>query len=185
VAATPRDDPPRDDLILLPDAGPLITLAYADALDLLLKPGWRVTIVDMVFHELTRQPSPTRQKLRDWVQQRAITLLPTQVFAQHLLAPPGAPRSKAHLGEFAMQEAMNQMVMNQMALAQPGQTGVFLFEDHRIARASFLLPPQCRKVSTRAFLIFLQERGWIASAAAIERQAVLAGRAFSALRFPH
>ena len=169
---------------MLPYAGPLITLAYADALDLLLKPGWRVTIVDMVFHELTRQPSPTRQKLRDWVQQRAITLLPTQVFAQHLLAPPGAPRSKAHLGEFAMQEAMNQMVMNQMALAQPGQTGVFLFEDHRIARASFLLPPQCRKVSTRAFLIFLQERGWIASAAAIERQAVLAGRAFSALRFP-
>jgi hypothetical protein len=78
-----------------------------------------------------------------------------------------------------MQEAMNQM-----ALAQPGKTGVFLFEDHRIARASFLLPPQCHKVSTRAFLIFLQERGWIESAAAIERQSVLAGRAFSSLRFP-
>ncbi len=96
---------------MLPDAGPLINLAYADALDLLLKPGRRVAIVDMVFHELTRQPSPTRQKLRDWVQQRAITLLPTQVFAQHLLAPPGAPRRKAHLGEFAMQEAMNQMAL--------------------------------------------------------------------------
>ena len=170
---------PRDDPVLLPDAGPLITLAYADALDLLLKPGWPVAIVDMVFHELTRQPSPTSQKLRDWVQRQAITLLPTQVFAQHQLAPPGAPRRKANLGEFAIQETMNQM-----ALAQPAQTGVFLFEDHRIARASFLLPPQCRKVSTRAFLIFLEERGWIASAAAIERQAVLAGRAFSAMRFP-
>ena len=168
---------PRDDPVLLPDAGPLITLAYADALDLLLKPGWPVAIVDMVFHELTRQPSPTSQKLRDWVQRQAITLLPTQVFAQH--PPPGAPRRKANLGEFA-----NQETMNQMALAQPAQTGVFLFEDHRIARASFLLPPQCRKVSTRAFLIFLEERGWIASAAAIERQAVLAGRAFSAMRFP-
>ena len=70
MAATPRDDSPCDDLILLPDAGPLITLAYADALDLLLKPGWRVAIVDMVFHELTRQPSPTSQKLRDWVQRQ-------------------------------------------------------------------------------------------------------------------
>jgi hypothetical protein len=180
----PSDDPPRDDLILPPDAWPLISLAYADALDQLLKPGWRVAIVDMVFHELIRQPSPTRQKLHDWVQRQAITLLPTHIFAQHQLAPPGAPRSKAHLGEFAMPEAMNRMALAQMALAQPGQTGVFLFEDHRIARASFLLPPQCRKVSTRAFLIFLQERGWIASAAAIERQAVLAGRAFSALRFP-
>ena len=163
---------------MLPDAGPLITLAYADALDLLLKPGRRVSIVDMVFHELTRQPSPMRQKLCDWVQHHAIDSLPTQVFAQHQLAPSDAPPRKAHLGEFAIQEAMNQM-----ALAQPGQTGVFLFEDHRIARVSLLLPPQCRKVSTRAFLIFLQERGWIGSAAAIERQAMLAGRAFSGLRF--
>ena len=163
---------------MLPDAGPLITLAYADALDLLLKPGWRVTIVDMVFHELTRQPSPARQKLCDWVQHHAIDLLPTQVLAQHQLAPPDAPPRKAHLGEFAIQEAMNQR-----ALAQPVQTGVFLFQDHRIAGTSFLLPPQCRKVSTRAFLTFLQERGWIESAAAIERQAVLAGRAFSGLRF--
>ena len=123
---------------MLPDAGPLITLAYADALDLLLKPGWRVTIVDMVFHELTRQPSPARQKLCDWVQHHAIDLLPTQVLAQHQLAPPDAPPRKAHLGEFAIQEAMNQI-----ALAQ--------------AR--------------------------IESAAAIERQVVLAGRAFSGLRF--
>ena len=60
---------------------------------------------------------------------------------------------------------------------------MFLFEDHRIARVSLLLPPQCRKVSTRAFLIFLQDRGWIGSAAAIERQAMLAGRTFSGLRF--
>ena len=120
---------------MLPDAGPLITLAYADALDLLLKPGWRVTIVDMVFHELTRQPSPMRQKLCDWVQHHAIDSLPTQVFAQHQLAPSDAPPRKAHLGEFAIQEAMNQL-----ALAQPGQTGVFLFEDHRIARVSLLLP---------------------------------------------
>ena len=110
-------------------------------------------------------------------------MVSTQVFAQHQLAqqkpPQAAPQRKAHLGEFAIQETMNQM-----ALAQRNQTGVFLFEDHRIARASFLLPPQCRKVSTRAFLIFLEERGWIASAAAIERRAVLAGRAFSSLRFP-
>jgi hypothetical protein len=29
------------------------------------------------------------------------------------------------------------------------QTGIFLLEDHKIARASFLLPDNCRKVSTR------------------------------------
>ena len=74
--------------------------------------------------------------------------------------------------------------MNNFALEQPPRTGVFLFEDHKIARAGFILPDHCRKVSTRAFLLFLEQRGLLASAAEIERRAVQAGRAFSALRFP-
>ena len=41
------------------------------------------------------------------------------------------------------------------------QRPVFLFEDHKIARASFLVPDNCRKVSTRAFLIFLEQKGWL------------------------
>ena len=54
--------------------------------------------------------------------------------------------------------------MNDFALEQPRITGVFLFEDHKIARASFLLPGNCRKISTRAFLLFLQQQGWVDSA---------------------
>ncbi|MBW6495242.1 MAG: hypothetical protein K0B16_11945 [Burkholderiaceae bacterium] len=46
-----------------------------------------------------------------------------------------------------------------------------------------LLPQSCRKVSTRAFLIFLEEKGWLDSAAAVERRAILAGRAFAMKRF--
>jgi hypothetical protein len=61
---------------------------------------------------------------------------------------------------------------------------VFLFEDHKIARASFLVPDNCRKVSTRAFLLFLEQKGWLESATAVERKAIQAGRAFSSLRFP-
>jgi hypothetical protein len=45
--------------VVLPDAGPLITPAYADALDLLLTPGWPVLLVDMVLHEVTRNATPT------------------------------------------------------------------------------------------------------------------------------
>ena len=44
---------------LLPDAGLLITLAYADALDLLFKPGWPIVLVDMVLmksHVITHPP---------------------------------------------------------------------------------------------------------------------------------
>ena len=86
---------------------------------------------------------------------------------------------KANLGELAIQE-----VMNGLALESPARTGVFLFEDHNIAWASSLLPDNCRKVSTRAFLTFLEQRGWLESAAEIERWAVRAGRRFSQLRFP-
>jgi hypothetical protein len=74
--------------------------------------------------------------------------------------------------------------MSGFALHTPPKTGVFLFEDHKIARASFLLPDCCRKVSTRAFLLFLEQKNWISSSIEIERRAIAAGRQFSQLRFP-
>jgi len=173
-------------VVLLPDAGPLITLAYADALDLLHKPGWQVKLVDMVLHEVTRQATPTSEKIRRWVKERSIPVLATQTMQRHLAAQhpsaapvAAAPRRKANLGELAIQETMTDL-----ATATPHTTGVFLFEDHKIARASFMLPDNCRKVSTRAWLQFLEGRGWIDSAAAVERAAVANGRSFSHMRFP-
>lgn len=167
-------------VILLADAGPLITLAYADALDVLLLPRWTVQMVDMVLHEVTRNETPTSQKITDWVRQQQMTVRETRVFQryQQALAAGETPR-KANLGERAIQE-----VMTDFALLTDPPVGVFLFEDHKIARASFLLPDQCHKISTRAFLQFLQEKGWLESAAEIEGKAVRAGRAFSQLRFP-
>lgn len=168
-------------VVLLPDSGPLIALAYADALDLLLKPGWPVQVVDMVLHEVTRNATPTSEKIRQWVADRPITVLATRTFKHFLSAQSGGeikPR-KSNLGEIAIQEAMNEL-----ALVNPATTGVFLFEDHKIARASFLLPDNCRKISTRAFLLFLEGKGWIDSAAEIERWAISNGRNFSRLRFP-
>lgn len=163
------------DITLLPDAGPLITLAYANALDVLFKPGWRVAIVDMVLHEVTRSQTPTSEKLAAWAAQPAVRTITTLTLAAHLTNP----RSKTHLGEQSIQETLNQF-----ALDEPPQNSVLLFEDHAIARNSFFVPPGCQKVSTRAFLIFLEHKGWISSASAIERAAVQAGRQFSQLRFP-
>ena len=171
----------KSSVVLLPDAGPLITLAYADALDLLLKPGWPVNIVDMVLHEVTRNVTPTSGKIGRWVTERSIPVLTTQTFRHYQTARQGGtpPSRKANLGELAIQETMTDL-----ALATPIMTGIFLFEDHKIARASFLLPDNCRKVSTRAWLLFLEGKGWIDSAAEIERAAITGGRNFSRLRFP-
>lgn len=168
-------------ILLLPDAGPLITLAYANALDILFKPGWPVQIVDMVLHELTRNEMPTSQKIAEWVSSNQLTILPTRTFRhfRQMQASGTLPVRKSHLGELAIQEAMNDF-----ALMLPPPTGVFLFEDHKIARANFLVPDNCRKISTRAFLLFLEQNAWLTSAAEIERQAILNGRHFSRLRFP-
>ncbi len=163
------------DITLLPDAGPLITLAYANALDVLFKPGWRLAIVDMVLHEVTRSQTPTSEKIAKWAAQADVDILPTQTLAAHLKNP----LRKAHLGEQAIQETLNQF-----ALSETTRSTVLMFEDHAIARNTFFVPPGCQKVSTRAFLIFLEQKSWIESASAIERQAVQAGRQFSQLRFP-
>ncbi|WP_089729294.1 hypothetical protein [Candidatus Thiosymbion oneisti] len=174
---------PVDDrqVLLLPDAGPLITLAYADALDLLLEPAWNLALVDMVLHEVTRNETPTSDKLAEWARDRQVEVLSTRTYAHHQRMRTDSVSSsrKRNLGELAIQE-----VMNELALESPPRTGVFLFEDHKIARAGFFLPDNCRKVSTRAFLLFLENRGGIQSAAEIERRAVRAGRRFSRLHFP-
>ena len=117
----------------------------------------------------------------NWANAKKIPVFPTKTFQhfQQSRAGTGAAQNKNNLGELAIQEAMNEF-----SLMEPPKIGVFLFEDHKIARASFLLPDNCRKISTRAFLSFLEQKGWIGSAAEIERQAVQAGRTFSRLRFP-
>lgn len=165
-------------ITLLPDAGPLITLAYADALDLVLKSGWSVALVDMVLHEVTRNETPTSGRITAWVRDGNIPVLETTTYRRYMQAGTDSPVRKANLGELAIQEAMSAFGL------AADQIAVFLFEDHRIARASFLLPENCRKVSTRAFLAFMEEQGLIDSAAEIERRAILAGRQFSQIRFP-
>lgn len=172
--------PSPKEIALLPDAGPLITLAYADALDVLFKPGWTVMLVDMVLHEVTRNQTPTSNKLAEWAASAQLSVLATKTFVHFKQASiADAATRKNNLGEVAVQETMNNF-----ALMEPPKIGVFLFEDHKIARTSFLVPDTCQKISTRAFLIFLEQKGWIASAHEIERRAVQAGRAFSKLRFP-
>lgn len=171
----------KPEVIVLPDAGLLITLAYADALDLLFKPGWSVAIVDMVQHEVTRNETPTSSKISQWIRDSGLPIIETQIYASYRkrCAQAGTTVRSSNLGELAIQEAMHRFATD-MSLKQ----GVFLFEDHKIAKASFVVPENCLKVSTRSLLVLMEQRGWINSAAEVERNAIIAGRSFSRLRFP-
>ena len=77
MATTQPMPQPAQAITLLPDAGPLITLAYGQALDVLFKPGWRVAVVDMVLHEVTRSGTPTSEAIATWATQAHVDILPT------------------------------------------------------------------------------------------------------------
>ncbi|QPN69775.1 hypothetical protein [Synechococcus sp. CBW1108] len=130
-------------------------------------------MVDMVLEELTRSHSPTSQQIGAWVKDQCIPVWSREVCRR------AAGRRQRNLGEMAIQETMQALVME-----EPPRRGVFLFEDHKISRATFLLLPGCLKVTTRAILLFVERGGWLDSAVAIERRAIEAGRKFSRLRFP-
>ena len=168
-------------VIVLPDSGPLITLAYAGALDVLMKPLWPIKIVDRVLDEVTRNATPTSELIRLWVQEQNISILKTRTCDryQELQAQKKESLRKSNLGELAIQEAMHDL-----ALKDPETMGVFLFEDHKIARTTFLDPSNCRKVTTRSWLLFLEGKGLIPLASDIERRAITRGRQFSSIRFP-
>ncbi len=108
-------------MVLLPDAGPLITLAYADAFDLLFKPQWQVRIVDMVLEEVTRNATPNGQSIGPWVAQNSVPITPTKTYTHYKESQrlASVPR-RANLGELAIQEAMHQMALN-----EPDHTGKF------------------------------------------------------------
>lgn len=171
------------DSFLVPDAGPLITLAFADSLALLLKSGFTLQIVDMVLHEVTRNHTPTSKAIADFIELNKPAVIQTEVCRHHqrqldAIGSHSFPRKKG-LGELAIQEYMIRLDM------QAGESSaIFLFEDHKIAKNSFHLPEHVQRVSTRAFLIFLEQKAFIESAADIERTAIQNGRHFSQIRFP-
>ena len=129
----------------------------------------------MVLLEVTRNQTPTSERIQRWVSQHKIKVVPTQTLAKYQ----ANPTARRNLGEQAIQE-----VINQFALQATDEKMVLLFEDHAIARSSFFVPDGCQKISTRAFLIFLEQKAWVESANAVERRAIQAGRQFSQLRFP-
>ena len=70
-------------LVVIPDSGPLITLAYADSLELLHADGGEVWVVDMIAHEVTRNRTPTSERIGRWIADRADEVVATELFAAY------------------------------------------------------------------------------------------------------
>ncbi len=168
--------------LVVPDAGPLITLAYADRLDLLLGLGVEVVVVDMAKVELTRHPTPTSEKILAFLAGNNVRVIETEIGKEAMTQ--GSAFKKRHAGERAIQDALFEFSDESERQGKP-RYALLLFEEHKISGASFVLPDNVYVISTMAFLRKLEEMCIIESAMDVRDAAVKAGREFSQLDVSH
>ena len=150
-------------VLVLPDAGPLISLQKAGALQLLLKLDMPIVVVDAVYYELVIDPDKydSDREIRDFVTNYAT--VQTTEYGEFVLAKKlkGNP---SHFGEAAIIDFMHRG-LSKFAANDPV---LLLFEDNKMIRSSEdLFPPTVHFLSTTAFLKGMEELKAVESAGAI------------------
>ena len=152
--------------ILIPDAGPLFSLAAGDLLHLLSR--FHVGISDIVREEtidrgLLPNASVEAQRLLDYYNansaniQTFTTQVGTAIKARRSVDP--HYRMPRNVGELSIQSLLIDLQLN-----GNGEAPVVLFEDAWFINNAPGLAKPCILLSTEAFLAYAQSKGWIASA---------------------
>jgi hypothetical protein len=164
--------------LIVPDTGPLITLAAADSLDYLLYPGVPVYVPDAVLYEATiRGDALGAQSIAEWVQGHSQRVFPlvTQTFADHLAMLDAGLKTPRDLGERAAIEA----IRHALVLGKD-ERAIFITEDDRLLTGTYVILDQDRdrmiSITTWDFLEGLEEAHRINSAEEVYRRAEDAGR---------
>lgn len=164
-------------VLLVPDAGPLISLAKAGRLDLLLAPGLPVVVADQVVFEATRD-------VRHEDARRIAVFLRAHPDAviRFKTAVGEAAAARRAAGETGRQKGQGEAAVAEL-LARldeitraPDDPVLLLYEDSDIATKGFVLPGNVHLISTKAFLVGLERRGVIASADEVWAAIEAAGR---------
>lgn len=160
--------------LVIPDSSPLITLAAAKALDVLLKPGLPVLVPDGVHWEVTRHTAMLgATEIVEWMSRHSqqVRLSPTQEFvnAQQLIRS-GARRVK-NLGERCAVE-----LVDREAERDGSARSILLYEDSDVTLIRIANPERVATLTTADFLAGLEAGRMIQSADKILDDAVTAGR---------
>jgi hypothetical protein len=177
--------------VVIPDAGPLISLSMAEALDVLLvfKDEVRIVITDFVEFEVTRfrDRRPDAQRICDFIARNAgiVEIQETQfgktmkemfrirerfdedenfrrVMASANISAPSLPKDA---GELSIVSFANDLITS-----PPGTPILILAEDDFFLHSGSANPGNAHILSTRAFLETLQQLGKVADADAIWRR---------------
>lgn len=159
--------------LIVTDTRPLLTLALADALDALLRPGLPVRIPDAVYIEATRvHGAPGADQIVEWINAHMdlVSIAPTDVgIDQQRRLEEG--RSIRGLGEHAAIEALERFLRS-----DPTAEALLLFEDSDVEKRRAIVDQRVGLIGTGDFLRELEAAGLIQSADHILDQAAAQGR---------
>jgi len=163
--------------LLIPDSGPLFSLAAGNLLHLL--GHFHVGVTDVVRDETINRgnranASAEAQALLAYYNSHApnIQTFTTQVgvsVAGRRAVDPSY-KTPPNLGELSIQSLLIELQMN-----SPAAKPVILFEDYWFIVNKAMLVKSCVLLSTQAFLEYAQEKAWISSAEQA-RQAIVKNR---------
>lgn len=161
--------------LVIPDSGPLISLALAKALDLLLAIDIPVYVVDQVFRECTRDPAkPGAAAIRELILANPDAVRVVETFVGKAAAAEASdtgPKRRG-LGEAAIAE----FLANIDQVVEPGVPVLLLFEDADVRRINVVVNGDVHLLSTWSFLVGLAEVGVIDSAERLWQAIEAAGR---------
>jgi hypothetical protein len=164
-------------VLVIPDAGPLISLGRADGLDLLLQLHLPIYLIDQVYFEVTRDPTFEDAKLvKQFVESHPhqVTVIDTQVGRLAWLERQMNPTARQrHLGEAAITDFLTNQLRE---LVAPSDPVLLLFEDNDVMRMNVLLRDRVHLLSTKAFLIGMERLGYLPSAEAVWTAILASGR---------
>ena len=159
--------------LIVTDTSPLLTLALADALDVLVRPGLPVSIPDAVYVEATRvRGAPGAERIVAWINAHldAVRIVPTDIgIDQQRRFEEG--RSARGLGELAAIEALERFLRG-----DPAVEALLLFEDTDIEKRRAIVDERASLISTGDFLRELEAAGLIQSTDHILDLAAAQGR---------
>lgn len=173
AGTAPSHRPMIDYALIIPDATPLITLAAADSLDLLLKPGLPIAVPDGVHFEAVRFPTKLgAADLVQWLQDHPeVRIEPTVEFQNAMILFEAGRRRVPGLGERCAIE-----VADLIARRAPDRRSILLYEDSDVLGMRMLRPDLVDTLTTADFLDQLELSGLLQSADHILDRAIEAGR---------
>jgi hypothetical protein len=159
--------------LIVTDTSPLITLALANSLDALARPGLPVSIPDAVYIEATRiRTAAGAGQIVEWMNAHLdqVRIVPTEVgIDQQRRLEEGRPTRA--MGEQAALE-----VLDRFLAGSPAAQALLLFEDTDVAKRQAIIDARVGLITTGDYLRELEAAGLIQSSDRILDLAAERGR---------